>query len=172
MSERTENVTPPVVGKTPPGSPHHDEEKVGKLPSGRTVRKVPTTEPSSSEEGSISRLSKETIAPPPASKQQEEKHSITRTGEKSPSEERMEKTRQATLPLTHSTKDITSSAGTLPPSIQELVETSLYPDMPLPGQPKGLFTILERMSELDVPGVSMAVINNELYGVRHVQVTP
>ena len=65
---------------------------------------------------------------------------------------RMEDTRQIIQPSP------TRKTASLSP--RELFERSLRPFISIPGTPQGPFTIEERMKELDVPGVSIGVIND------------
>ena len=189
MSVPTGDFVPPSIEISPSTLPPGKEEKVGSLAGEHTVREIHTGRPSTPQESEaeeIKHLSQERVSPgvtPIEEKERERsEHRIDRSAEETPTEHQVDKVRSSVMPrvpqpvsapherpvsMTASLR-MGPALSLLPPAIaakQLAVENGLAPLVPLPGVPI-TSSLLQRMRELNVNGVSIAVIDKGTIWVK------
>ena len=182
MSVPKGDFVPPSIGGPSSAFPPGEEEKIGSLAGEHTVRELHTGRPSTPQESEaeeIKHLSQERVsagATPIAEKEREKgARRIDHLAEETPTEHQVDKIRSSVIPpvpqsvsapherlvsMTASPR-MAPALGLLPPAIAEkqlAVENGLAPLVPLPGVPI-TSSLLQRMRELNVNGVGIAVID-------------
>ena len=163
MSIPPGDLSSPEIGGIPVSSPPMKEEKVGTLAGDHSVREMHTAAPSTPQENvaeTMRRVSQEHVAAGanPVEEKEGERH-IERAKKKTPSEEQVERVRETVIASTNSASAAPSEGlhpGKTAKQIE--VENGLEPQIPDPEMVG--HTIAARMSELKVPGVSVAVIDH------------
>ena len=153
---------PPGIGGVSPSSSPAKEEKAGILAGEHDVREIHTASPATPQESeveSIRRVSQSpmTVGTSPVEEKEKEGPHLKLRETRTPADEQVEHVRQSVVNPTPARLEVSSSSRPL--TREERVETSLFPWVQIPGMPNGPFTIEQRMRDLGIPGVSIAVIN-------------